>query len=444
MVEDVPSTSWSEQGVTAFFEKLYGPASVYSCVCIGHVQQTDLHPSARAAAHLIQVSTGPATAFVTLRSAERCTEAQQVVLSHTSGWRVCEAPEPRDLIWTNVVKPRGMTELHQKIGLAATVVCVLFWSVPVTLIQAWANVESLSKWFPAVHDLKRWSPTIYALITSYLPVLALMGLQALLPYFFAAMARGYECHKTKSGVERVVLNRCFNYQLASLYVTVLSGSLWDSLTKILDQPSQVLDILARSLPKANVYFLTFVLARACVGVPLLLLRPYTCLATCSLTGAAGEPKIRCAYGYEASSIAIVLVIGITYSFIAPAILPACAVYFAAATLSYRWLFVHVYDTEFDGSGVFWYDLFNCVLLGLFLSTLSLIGLAILYGSYTQLVFLFPLPLLVGYLALRCWGRMGWKSRWTSLEDAVRADQDEGSALAGFQENLYAEPSAEPC
>ena len=203
MVEDVPSASWSEQGVVAFFERLYGPACVYSCVCVGRADQ-DLHPSARAAAHLIQVNTGPATAFVTLRSAERCTEAQQVVLSHTSGWRVCEAPEPRDLIWSNVVKPRGMTELHQKIGLAASVVCVLFWSVPVTLIQAWANVESLSQWVPAVHDLKGWSPTLYALITSYLPVLALMGLQALLPYFFAAMARSYEGHKTKSGVERVV------------------------------------------------------------------------------------------------------------------------------------------------------------------------------------------------------------------------------------------------
>ena len=204
MVEDVPPTSWSEQGVVAFFERLYGPACVYSCVCVGQTAHTDLQAPARAAAHLIQINTGPATAFVTLRSAERCTEAQQVVLSHTSGWRVSEAPEPRDLIWSNVVKPRGMTELHQKIGLAATVVCVLFWSVPVTLIQAWANVESLSKWVPAVHDLRGWSPTLYALITSYLPVLALMGLQALLPYFFAAMARSYEGHKTRSGVERVV------------------------------------------------------------------------------------------------------------------------------------------------------------------------------------------------------------------------------------------------
>ena len=87
-----------------------------------------------------------------------------------------------------------------------------------------------------------------------------------------------------------------------------------------------------------------------------------------------------------------------------------------------------------------------MILGLLLSTLSLIGLAILYGSYTQLVFLIPLPVLVVYLALRCWGRIGWKSRWTALEDAVRADQDEGSALAGFQEDLYAqpcEPSSEP-
>ena len=67
-----------------------------------------------------------------------------------SGWKVCAAPEPRDLVWQNVKKPLGQTQLHHSLGLAVTIFCLLFWSVPVTIIQAWANVGTLSRWIPAV------------------------------------------------------------------------------------------------------------------------------------------------------------------------------------------------------------------------------------------------------------------------------------------------------
>ena len=342
------------------------------------------------------------------------------------------APEPRDLVWRNVKKPLRLTEMHHKAGLALSILGILFWSVPVTLIQAWANIGTLSRWIPAVVKLNEVSPTFYSFLTSYLPVLALMGLQALLPQFFQAMAMA-EGHRTKSAIQRVVLNRCFSYQMASLYVTVLSGSLWDSLQQILDHPQEVLDILAHSLPKANVYFLSFVMARACTGIPFLLLHWQFFCAKC-----APQEQIHSAYGYEAANLALVFVIGLTYSFIAPAILPVCALYFAFATLSYRWLFKHVYDEEFDSGGQFWYDLFNCVFVGLLLSTLSLLGLAALYGSSLQVFALSPLPFLVMYLAFRGW-RNGWKSRWTSLEDAINAEE---GGVSTFKTDLYAEPGLE--
>jgi hypothetical protein len=60
--------------------------SVYSCVCATGNEETEVHPDLHAVAHLIQVNTGSATAFVTLKSAEHCAVAQQVLLSHDSGW----------------------------------------------------------------------------------------------------------------------------------------------------------------------------------------------------------------------------------------------------------------------------------------------------------------------------------------------------------------------
>merc|ERR1712050_655753 len=105
--------------------------------------------------------------------------------------------------------------------------------------------------------------------------------------------------------------------------------------------------------------------------------------------AAEISDVRCAYGSEAATAALVMVIGLTYSFIAPAILPACAIYFGLAALVYRWLFTYVYTPEFDSEGAFWYDLFNSVLLGLLLGTLSLVALARNYANHTQFVVLLP-------------------------------------------------------
>lgn len=90
MVQEVPMNQWSERDITTFFEKIYGVDSVYSCVCATGAEEADLHPDFHSLAHLIQVNTGSATAFVTLKSAEQCAVAQQVVLSHDPGG---EGPE---------------------------------------------------------------------------------------------------------------------------------------------------------------------------------------------------------------------------------------------------------------------------------------------------------------------------------------------------------------
>ncbi|CAE7228749.1 TAGLN3, partial [Symbiodinium sp. CCMP2456] len=56
-------------------------------------------------------------------------------------------------------------------------------------------------------------------------------------------------------------------------------------------------------------------------------------------------------------------------------MPACTLYFALATVFYRWLFLYVYEPEFDCAGSFWYDLFDCSVFGLFCSNVTLMALA---------------------------------------------------------------------
>eukprot|EP00933_Yihiella_yeosuensis_P011019 TRINITY_DN11797_c1_g1_i1.p1 TRINITY_DN11797_c1_g1~~TRINITY_DN11797_c1_g1_i1.p1 ORF type:complete len:409 (-),score=45.16 TRINITY_DN11797_c1_g1_i1:72-1298(-) len=384
------------------------------------------------------------TAFVTLNSTVHSLEAQQVVLTHEVGWRISAAPEPCDLLMHNVTSPLENVRRRHILALLACMFGVFFWSVPVTLIQAWASINSLQRWLPGVVHLWEFSPLIYSFLTAYLPALALMGLQAVLPYIFEALAAHFEGHKLKSEVQRAVLSRCFAYQLVSLYVTVLSGSVWEDLQKIIDHPGSLSQILAHSLPNGATYFVTFVLSRAFTGLPLLLLRPsvFCCGHESRATGLGPVSKhTYCAFGSEAASAALVFVLGLTYSFIAPAILPACLIYFAFATLSYRWLFAHAYQSEFDGLGDMWYILFGSLTVGLFLGTVSLTGMAGVYGNNAQFVAVLPLPFLVLGLYVDCERRYGRKSQFIPLEDAIVADSE--GALVELRQSCYACEASQP-
>lgn len=149
---------------------------------------------------------------------------------------------------------------------------VLLWSIPLTLIQAWAKVENVAKipgldWIEDIHG-----GSYRALINGYLPVITLLGLILLLPIIFKAVAESYEKRKTFSGVEDSVANRYFYYQLANIYITVTAGALWTSLAEIIDHPQQLLLILGETLPKLAGYFISLLITKTLAGLPMVLLR----------------------------------------------------------------------------------------------------------------------------------------------------------------------------
>jgi len=494
IVEHVPPDSQSEDEVYDFFQRLFGVNSVHSCMlqrdtvlihrvaewrgatawCCGgrknrletaavRVQQvlrkeirasvarTHTSPSAFQAAfagvqeRTMQVfetlqgvvfGTGStSTAFITFYKMAHCVEAAQVVLSHNAGWKAYVAPEPRDLIWRNVPVPQSQIIARHRVAEFMCGLGLIFWNVPVAAIMLWANIEHWKQAQPLAEKIMRASPVLYSLLTDYLPILALMLLQAVLPYVFEFIVVRYENQKTKSRAQCIVMARCFGYQLASLYVTVLSASILEGLHKIIDKPRSVFDILSTLLPTKAATFITFVLARAGISLPNLLLRPAGLLFK---VGTGSDVPVHCMFGSEAANAALVLVIGLSYSFIAPAILPACAVYFGLASLVYRWLFAHVYTPEFNGRGEMWYNLFTCVVLGLLLGVLSLIALSLQYGTQLQTILLALLPFLVLAWAYHCWYRIGVPSRVYSLEEAADIDNLE-CPFSGFDEQLYLDP-----
>ena len=100
-----------------------------------------------------------------------------------------------------------------------------------------------------VLDISDFNQTLGNFVNGYLPVVLLMLLIILLPIVFEWIALNYETRKTHSGVQESVLERYFLYLLANIYITVSSASLWDSLSDIIDDPSETTNLLGKSLPK---------------------------------------------------------------------------------------------------------------------------------------------------------------------------------------------------
>lgn len=230
------------------------------------------------------------TGFVTFRTLTPVTVTTSAPLTYNRNpMEVSVAPEPRDIVWTNVQIDRDIGSSRAFIANVLLGAGVVLWSIPLTLIQAWAKVETVAlipgfEWVEQIHG-----GALKPLINGYLPVITLLGLILLLPLIFNAIATSYEKRKTLSGVQNSIVGRYFYYQarlllqfalraitliplthnasalsslqLANIYITVTAGAIWTSLADIIDHPQNLLLILGEDLPKLAGYFISLLITK---------------------------------------------------------------------------------------------------------------------------------------------------------------------------------------
>lgn len=154
------------------------------------------------------------TGFVTFKTLTPVTVTTSAPLTYKRNpMEVSVAPEPRDLVWQNVQIDRDIIASREFVANVLLGFGVLFWSIPLTLIQAWAKIEKVAlipgfEWVGKIAG-GRWQP----LINGYLPVITLLGLILLLPILFNWIATSYEKRKTISGVQNSIVGRYFYYQV---------------------------------------------------------------------------------------------------------------------------------------------------------------------------------------------------------------------------------------
>lgn len=152
---------------------------------------------------------------------------------------------------------------------------VFFWMVPVTFVSSLSNLETLSKveGLSFLVDVVESSTAVKNFVDGFLPSLALIIFMALLLLIIRVVSAQSGLY-TISDLDKAVLNRYFLFQLFNVFLGyTISGTIFNSLNKLIDDPTSAVDLLASSLPQQANFFITYIMIFSMSKQMLALLNP---------------------------------------------------------------------------------------------------------------------------------------------------------------------------
>lgn len=218
-------------------------------------------------------------AFVTFTSLEAASSALRMI-QHQEPYALVtnDAPPPNGILWRNLGAPRARVETLRVTSFLLTTILCIFWTVPVTLVQSFAEVSSLKERWPALGEATEKYPMLETLLEQIAPLL-LLGLNALLPILLKLLA-ALEGHLGESAVQSSLFKKFAAFQIIQTFlVTTISGSTFSIIEDIIDEGgfAYTVRLLAAAIPAASAFFMQLVLVQVFLGAGTELLRVYPLL-----------------------------------------------------------------------------------------------------------------------------------------------------------------------
>lgn len=189
------------------------------------------------------------------------------------------------------------------------------------------------------------------------------------------------------------------YYINVFFVSIIAGSLLSGITQIIEQPTEIINMLGTSIPKTGTFFTTFVMLRSLTLFPLQLLRigPLV-VSTIKLKWLAITPRERKAarspgamdVGTTAPIDLLLVLVGCVYATVAPIITPFMIIFFGVGLITYKYLLFYVYMPAFEGGGQLFPVLFQRIMVACVVAQLTIIGVLGVKGGSIQAPLLIPL------------------------------------------------------
>ncbi|KAL9224948.1 hypothetical protein vseg_000924 [Gypsophila vaccaria] len=338
------------------------------------------------------------TSRVTAASAGQSLHARTV-----DKWTAMDAPEPRQLLWSNLSISYYSREVRQYVVYFIVALTILFYLIPIGIISAFTTLKNLVKLLPFIKPVVKIG-SLRTVLEAYLPQLALLVFLAMLPKLLMFLSKA-EGIPSESHAVRAASGKYFYFSVFNVFLGVtLSGTLFSTLKEIEAHPNHTIKLLADSLPDNATFFLTFVALKFFVGyglelsrlVPLIIFhlkKKYLCKTDVDVRDAWAPGDF--GYATRVPGDLLVITIVLCYSVIAPLIIVFGVFYFGLGWLILRNQALKVYVPTFESYGRMWPHLHTRFLAALLLYQVTMVGYFTAKGFiFTPILILLPIATLI--------------------------------------------------
>lgn len=366
-------------------------------------------------------------------------------------WVAEQAPEPHDVYWPFFSSSFMRRWISKLLVIVAFILLTILFLIPVVIVQGLTNLNQLETWLPFLKSILTIT-IVSEVITGYLPSLILqLFLKAVPPIMeFFSSIQGY---MALSDIEKSACNKVLWFTIWNVFfANVLSGSALYLINIILD-PKNIPAKLAVAVPAQASFFIAYVVTSGWTGVSSELFRviPFICSLIRKPFVKSEDDDIEVPsipYHKEIPKILFFGLLGITYFFLAPLILPFLLVYLCLGYIIFRNQFLNVYAPKYETAGKFWPIVHNSMIFSLVLMHAIAIGIFTVKKLSLASTLIFPLPVLTLLFNEYCRKRFLPIFIAYSAESLIkrdRQDQNEPSMDEFFHElvTAYQDPALAP-
>ncbi|KAI2603260.1 DUF221-domain-containing protein [Hypoxylon fragiforme] len=338
---------------------------------------------------------GGAAVFVEFTT---CAEAQRACQQVASSNLLALGPRytgvlPNEVIWKNLTTPPARRISEEGTALMIVVATIVFWSIPSGLIGLISNIGYLAENYEWLSFLKNLPEPVIGLLSGLVPPLATSWLSKLVPGIFRYIFKSFGC-PTNTATELKVQKWYYIFQVIQVFLVtaVFSGAapVAAELMKRVKDPTSIPELLARQLPKASNFYLTYFIIQGTTSAADNLLNYSDLLSYLfydyffdktprqKFTSYTSMKGI--AWGKLYPKFANFAIIAIAYSCIAPLVLGFAAAGLSLYYISYRYNLLFVIQPKIDTKGQAYTLALQHLLTGIYIAELSLFGLFVMRTS----------------------------------------------------------------
>ncbi|KAK5166731.1 phosphate metabolism protein 7 [Saxophila tyrrhenica] len=339
---------------------------------------------------------------------------------------------PDEVLWKNVIKSFATVQLFNIVCTAFVWFLCIFWTIPVAVIGAISNIDSLTDTVPFLSFINQIPSSILGVVTGLLPVVLLAVLMLLVPIIMNIMAKLFE--PTLGSAQLKVQGWYFPFQVIQVFlITTFSSGAAAVVGDIIDDPTQAPTLLAQNLPRASNFYISYFIIFGLLTASLQFLNIAPLLFFLIL-GKILDKTPRKQYNRFVSLAGVgwgalypkftnLGVIALAYSCIAPLVLGFATVGFFLLYLGFRYNVLFTLGTQVSTRGESYARALQQLTTGIYLSEICLIGLFAIGTSSTNMA-IGPLVLMIICLA----GTIVWHVFMNRSLQKLRDDlPSEGSA-----------------